>query len=141
MPPKTQKTGKTCAYQDCDQSILGWFELCQQHNAAKRSGIIDQCSDCGQDKDSRYPNCRDCNAKIQNTTPKSTSDKRGSKYELEQNPAWDKGDADAEEFFVYILKLSDGKFYAGQTREIRERLGEHRDGKTKSTAEKDPKLV
>ncbi|MCY4583123.1 MAG: GIY-YIG nuclease family protein [Chloroflexi bacterium] len=39
------------------------------------------------------------------------------------------------------MKLSDGKFYAGQTREIRERLDEHRDSKTKSTAGKDPKLV
>ena len=39
------------------------------------------------------------------------------------------------------MKLEDGSFYAGQTREIRERLMEHRDGMTKSTAGKDPKLV
>jgi len=39
------------------------------------------------------------------------------------------------------LKLNDGAFYAGQTREIRERLMEHRDGTTKTTAGKEPKLV
>ena len=46
-----------------------------------------------------------------------------------------------QSFYVYILKLEDGSFYAGQTREIRERLMEHRDGMTKSTEGKDPKLV
>ena len=44
-------------------------------------------------------------------------------------------------FFIYILKLDDGKFYAGHTRELRERMGEHRDGKAKSTADKNPLLV
>ena len=44
-------------------------------------------------------------------------------------------------FFIYILKLDGGKFYAGHTRELRERLSEHRDGKTRSTAGKNPRLV
>ena len=132
--------GKTCSYQDCDQSIAPWFELCQEHNADKQSGLIDQCPDCGQYKNPSYPLCRQCNASAK-SAPKNASPRRRGKYDPEENPAWDKGDADAEEFFVYILKLSDGTFYPGQTREIRERLDEHRDGRTKSTAGKDPKLV
>lgn len=62
-------------------------------------------------------------------------------YKKEHSPAWEKADAAASEFFVYILKLDGGRFYAGQTRELRERLSEHRDGNTKSTAGKNPKLV
>ena len=62
-------------------------------------------------------------------------------YRREHSDSWEAGDADATEFYVYILKLDDGSFYAGQTREIRERLMEHRDGATKSTARKKPKLV
>ncbi len=141
MPPRTRGAGKTCAHQDCKQPIAPWYELCQSHNADKQSGLIDQCLDCGQYKDPRYPRCRECNAKAPMTTPKRATPKRSGKYDLEENPAWDKGDADADEFFVYILKLSDGEFYAGQTRELRERLDEHRDGKTLSTSGKDPKLV
>ena len=37
--------------------------------------------------------------------------------------------------------MDEGKFYAGQTRELRERLSEHRDGQTQSTAVRNPKLV
>lgn len=42
---------------------------------------------------------------------------------------------------MYILKLDGGEFYAGQTRELRERLTEHRDGRVESTANREPKLV
>ena len=140
MQSKTRNTGRVCAYQDCDLSIAPWFELCREHNADKQSGAIDQC-DCGRYKTPRYPRCRKCNDETQSAALKNTTPRSRGKYDPEENPAWTKGDADATEFFVYILKLSDGKFYAGQTREIRERLDEHRDGKTQSTADKDPKLV
>ena len=40
-----------------------------------------------------------------------------------------------------LLKMNNARFYAGQTRELREGLMEHRDGTTKSTAGKEPKLV
>jgi predicted GIY-YIG superfamily endonuclease len=59
---------------------------------------------------------------------------------LEHSDAWAKGDKGAERFFVYILKLEDGDFYVGQTRELRERLSEHRDQKASSTARRNPKL-
>ena len=63
------------------------------------------------------------------------------KYDKEFSRNWVSGDAEATEFFVYILKLDGNTFYAGQTRELRERLMEHRDGDTVSTAGKNPKLV
>ena len=66
---------------------------------------------------------------------------RYDRYREEHSDAWSAGDADASEFYVYVLKLNDGTFYAGQTREIRERLMEHRDGTTRTTVGKDPKLV
>ena len=63
------------------------------------------------------------------------------KYDKEYSRKWKAGDAGATEFFVYILKLDGNAFYAGQTRELRERLMEHRDGDTVSTAGKNPRLV
>jgi putative endonuclease len=53
---------------------------------------------------------------------------------------WAKKDEDAHAFFVYILKLDNGVFYVGHTRELRERLLEHKDGTAVSTAGKHPKL-
>ena len=63
------------------------------------------------------------------------------KYDKEFSNKWASEDAEATEFFVYILKLDGNVFYAGQTRELRERLMEHRDGDTVSTAGKNPRLV
>lgn len=69
-------------------------------------------------------------------------DCRSGPYRLERSTAWEAGDAKATTFYVYVLKLTGPMpFYAGQTRELRERLMEHRDGLTKSTAGKEPKLV
>ena len=133
--------GKTCAYQNCDRFIARWFELCQEHNADKQVGLIDPCPDCGQYKDPRFPLCRQCNAGAKSATPKSATSGRRGKYDPESNPKWARGDADAEGFFAYVLKLSDGTFYAGHTNDIRVRLSEHRDGGTKSTAGKNPKLL
>ena len=72
--------------------------------------------------------------------PKTTRRTR-DRYKREHSERWEAGDAEATEFYVYILKLDRGRFYAGQTRELRERLMEHRDGLTKSTAGQNPKLV
>ena len=43
--------------------------------------------------------------------------------------------------YLYILKLDGGIFYTGQTNALELRLQEHRDGQTKSTAGKNPRLV
>ena len=76
--------------------------------------------------------CLDCEQQPQQSEPQ---------YRREHSKAWEARDADADVFFIYILKLDGGQFYAGQTRELRERIAEHRDGATKTTAGKHPKLV
>jgi len=49
-------------------------------------------------------------------------------------------DKDADRFFVYILLMNTGEYYVGQTREIHERLHEHRNNMSQSTKGKEPKL-
>ena len=44
-------------------------------------------------------------------------------------------------YFLYILKLDGGKFYVGMTTDLESRLQEHKDGLTRSTKGKNPKLV
>lgn len=125
----TRQPSKICRHQDCPNDIPPWFNLCVPHNADKRKGEISQCSNCERYKPDKYPRCRNCNAEQ-------------NKYEPESDPTWDDDSGHEDnEFFIYILKLDDGKFYAGHTRELRERMGEHRDGKAKSTADKNPLLV
>ena len=133
-----RQSGKTCGYQDCGETIPSWFELCAPHNTAKKEREIDQCPNCAQYKDSKFPVCRSCNA---TNKSQAAPAERPGKYEPESNPKWDDADQEGDVFFIYILKLDGGKFYAGHTRELRERMGEHRDGKTRSTAGKNPLLV
>jgi predicted GIY-YIG superfamily endonuclease len=54
--------------------------------------------------------------------------------------SWVKKDKGIQRFYVYILKLDSGKFYVGQTRKLLERISEHREGQTISTAGANPKL-
>lgn len=65
---------------------------------------------------------------------------RRPQYIPRPSKAWRRNDEGARSFYVYILKLDDGAFYVGQTRELRERLLQHRDGKTPSTAGRNLKL-
>ena len=65
---------------------------------------------------------------------------RRSAYIPRPSKAWRRNDEGARSFYVYILKLDNGAFYVGQTRELRERMLEHKDGKTSSTAGRNPKL-
>ena len=65
-----------------------------------------------------------------------------SRYEWEHRDEWAAKDAGCDAFYVYILELDGGKtLYAGQTRNLLRRLGEHQSGTTKTTAGRDPKLV
>jgi predicted GIY-YIG superfamily endonuclease len=73
-------------------------------------------------------------------TPLNDSRQQKKHPNIEHSEAWQKGDKDVTRFFVYILKLDGGKFYVGQTRELRERLSEHRDDETGSTKGLNPRL-
>ena len=133
-----------CLFWDCGIPIRSEHVFCYKHFQNFQEGLIDECPGCGQAKDTQYQVCLEChrNAPPQpaSTTPSAiTHNYRW--YKPEYSPSWEPGDATADRFFVYILKLDGGRFYAGQTRELRERLSEHRDGRTKSTAGGNPKLV
>ena len=134
----TRQSDKTCGYQDCDEPIRPWFDLCASCNSARQKGEIDRCPSCPKYKAANYPLCRSCNASSGNRAAPNT---RSNRYEPESNPKWDAADQEGDVFFIYILKLDRGKFYAGHTRELRIRMGEHRDGKVKSTTGKNPLLV
>jgi putative endonuclease len=54
--------------------------------------------------------------------------------------SWMKKDERSHRFYVYVLKLDSGRFYVGQTRKLRERMAEHREGRTISTAGGNPRL-
>lgn len=129
---------KTCNFWNCEVRVKASHDYCPEHYRGLQDGKIDVCKGCGRAKDAKYPACMDCR-----NSPKIAATPRAqpSKYREEHSDAWAAGDANVNEFYVCILKLSDGSFYAGQTREIRERLMEHRDGTTKSTVGKNPKLV
>ena len=91
-----------------------------------------------------YDVCLDCYSKPprrQSRANTVTVRETKTRYRPERSRAWDKKDSDAARFFVYILKLEGGEYYAGQTRELRERLSEHRDGQVQSTKGRNPKLV
>ena len=137
----TPASKRTCAFWDCDNSIRADDILCLQHFHEYQDGDIDKCPDCGRGKYARYDVCLDCYGKRPAKPTRQAQKQARPRYEKEHSEAWEARDEDASEFYVYILKLDGGKFYAGQTRDIRERLMEHRDGTTKSTAGQDPKLV
>ena len=132
MPVQRQGSNQ-CRVWNCNETIRKQYEFCREHYYDSIVGLIDDCPGCGRAKDSDYDTCTDCRSTATTRTPK--------RYQREHSKAWEAGDSEATEFFVYILKLEGGSFYAGQTRELRERLMEHRDGKTKTTAGKNPKLV
>ena len=127
---------KQCAFWDCIESIQAGHVFCYDHYQDLLDGLIDECPDCHRAKHNQYDVCLDCY-----NNRSSGRSRRPERYSPEHSPAWAKEDANADQFFVYILRLNGGNFYAGQTRELRERLSEHKDGRVKSTARKNPKLV
>ena len=132
-----------CLFWDCTRSIREDHFLCHAHFEDLQDGLIDECKGCGLAKDIQYDLCLNCVSE-RPTSPrprKPASRPKYTWYKEEYSPAWAKGDKTAPYFFVYILKLSDGTFYAGQTRELRERLMEHRDNQVSSTKSRNPKLV
>ena len=64
----------------------------------------------------------------------------GTYYKPKPSKMWKKNDEGIEIFYTYILKLDDGSYYAGQTRQLRERMKKHKNGKVSSTAGKHPRL-
>jgi predicted GIY-YIG superfamily endonuclease len=137
---------KTCAYWSCRREVQGRNYLCSDHYDAYKDGVINKCPECGRYKDEAYDLCLTCWNKHHSTSQQKALNSNNNrysnktKYKVEHSKAWDKADEGAEHFFAYILKLDDGSFYVGHTRELRERLSEHRDDETRSIAGRNPRL-
>lgn len=135
---------KTCLMWSCHDSIPNDYIFCYKHHEDFKEGLIDECPGCARAKEAKDEACAECyNVPVSKHKRIGAAQKPDPyrRYEPEYSPAWAKGDSNANEFFVYILRLGDGGFYAGQTRELRERLSEHRDGKVISTTGQHPRLV
>lgn len=136
------RSTNTCGYWECNRRIRHGHFLCAEHFDYFVDGLIDQCTKCRRFKDARYELCLDCHDRrpVAPWEPPAGISTASRLDHLEHSDAWTKGDKGVDEFFVYILKLDNGDFYVGQTRELRERLSEHRDQKVPSTAGRTPKL-
>ncbi|MFC1984721.1 GIY-YIG nuclease family protein [Chloroflexota bacterium] len=134
---KQGKGVKKCRYWNCNRNIRADHFLCPEHYEDWEDYVIDKCPECGRYKDVGYDVCKDCYSSL---NKKYVGEKSNSQTRIEHSKAWEKGDKGVEKFFVYILKDDKGSFYVGQTRDLRIRLGEHRDGKTKTTSGRNLKL-
>jgi putative endonuclease len=139
---KNKDNPRLCSFVGCKENVTGKNYLCFKHYQAKNDHLIDQCPSCELFKDAKYQFCIVC---VNKQTPTLHKDPVippivKNEIKIEHSKAWEKKDEDAAQFFVYILKLNDGTYYVGNTRELRERLSEHKDGKTKSTKGLNPKL-
>ncbi len=149
----SSRYAKICGFWNCQKPIRQDHTLCYTHYQHSITGRANTCPGCRRYKDTKFEWCIDCRRNGKTTVSNSPFNGKGiasvgagaraptRRYEPEHSPTWDAADADAKVFYVYILKLTGGEFYAGQTRELRERLSEHRDGRVKSTRELAPKLV
>ena len=143
-----------CARWGCDKKATYDKPLCYQHWLEWEAWELDECNRChyyyeggdfiisGESDDEvikEYPlMCDDC---LQVTL---MEDGRGNPWkgrEPERRPIIAHADIQRPIRYVYILKLSDGTFYVGQTNDLRIRLQEHQDGLQTQTKGKDPKMV
>ena len=127
-------TRNQCQLSGCNRIIPGHHFLCRDHYTGYEAGAIDQCPACGRYKDINYDVCRDCYQQ----TASAWDPKRGNAGQ--QGNRGFRADSDANRFFVYVLLMNNGEYYIGQTREIHERLHEHRNGMSHQTRGREPKL-
>jgi len=125
-----------CKYWNCNRNIKPGHFLCPEHYERWQYYEIDKCPICGRYKDEEYDLCLDCRRKVNSKSKTKTPTTTNSKYSIEHSNKWRNQNKGDSQFFVYVLKLNDGKYYVGHTDNLRVRLTEHRDGKTKSTANK-----
>ena len=129
-------TSSQCQFWDCNETIRRNYFLCSTHYAGYEAGTINQCPACGKYKDAEYDVCLACYRQTAGTWAASRPRSGTAQRDNREFPA----DKDADRFFVYILLMNNGEYYVGQTREIHERLHEHRNNMTLSTKGREPKL-
>ena len=99
MTTRRQRTrGRECGFWNCSRK--GNPTFCYEHYRAYKAGKVDDCPECGRGKDVSYSTCLDCKSSGESS---KSSRKTNRRYKREHSDAWDAGDADATEFYVYIL--------------------------------------
>ena len=116
-----------CLYAACGREIPPDHYLCRRHYSMLAENQVEPCpgEGCGRFKSSDYYLCTNCAMLIQ----------------PESEPSWDAGDEEAAEFFAYLLVSAAGEWYAGHTRNLRNRVWWHGTNRCKSTEGKDFGLV
>ena len=116
-----------CLYAGCGREIPSDHYLCRMHYGRLSEGLVGPCpgEGCKRFKSKEYAHCADCAPAL---APES-------------EPSWDAGDEEATEFFAYLLVSRDGQWYAGHTRNLRNRVWWHGTGGCKSTARGEYRLV
>lgn len=131
-----------CGYWNCDKRIRKEDFLCAGHYESWVNGLIDRCPKCGRFKDVMYQLCLDCyiGRPVKPWEPSVEVPPQKQHYKVEYSDAWVDGYMQPDKCFVYILEVDDGVLYVGHTKDLRERLTEHREQKKSSTAGHDSKL-
>ncbi len=147
-----------CQYWDCDERIRTGYFLCSAHYKGREEGLVDECPECDRYKDAEYELCLECHKRTRQRARSSSGDttsrarrtsskrsgtvaERKRTYKTEASDRWAANDEGIDEFYVYILRLREGGFYVGHTRDLRARVMEHKDGQVPSTKGRDPKLA
>lgn len=139
---------KVCALWDCVVQVRQDWTVCPEHYPDFADAKVDICPGCGWLKSKQYEQCLPCrNGKAPpkgrrtNATVNNRIAEPPVRYEVPPTVPATEADGATTAAHVYILKLSSGEFYAGYSEDLESRLMEHRDGRVKSTAGKDPRLV
>lgn len=143
-----------CARWGCNKSATYDKPLCYEHWLQWEAWELDECNRChyfyeggdfisqdvsDTDVFEEYPlMCDDC---LDVTLAEDGKDRIWKTKEPERKPIIAHADIERPIRYVYILKLSDGTFYVGQTNDLIIRLQEHKDGQQAQTKGKDPKMV
>lgn len=121
-------TGLTeCLYAGCGREIPSDHYLCKRHYFQLGEGLVEPCPglNCSRFKSVNYDFCADCSKRLA----------------TEDEPQWEAADEACNEFYAYLLVNPDGDWYAGQTRNLRNRMWMHRMGRCHSTQDGDYRLV
>ena len=155
-PPWWPPTHRTCARWACGKTDKITFEkpLCYPHWLEWEALELEECNRChwvyAYDEAIVWATggyagefdflCDEClwHAVEEKRRPEPWSSNAGRP---EEKPIFAHAKLESTTHHVYVLKLSDGTFYIGQTSDLVIRLQEHRDGTQPQTAGKNPKLV
>ena len=142
-----------CARWGCDKKATYDKPLCYEHWREWESWKLEECNRCHYfyegdefiyyydwaDISEAYPPM--CDACLDLTLSDDGKVRIMKGREPERRPIIAHADIKRPTRHVYILKLSDGTFYVGQTNDLGIRLQEHNDGLQTQTKGKNPKMV